>query len=110
MGDYKYINDYEKEEIRKYAEGYSFEEVELNKKLYDECSKENIDFSVVEDLLKQGADPNGRTAEYGRDVLLHIYGELVMESQDSDRATIIAKIECSPINFKFVCSHLKIAV
>ena len=47
MGDYKYINDYEKEEIRKYAEGYSFEEVELNKKLYDECSKKTLIFLLL---------------------------------------------------------------
>ena len=88
MDGYKYINKYEQEETQKYEGVYSCEEVELNKKLYDECSKESICFSAVEDLLKQGADPNGPTAEYGWDVLLHVYGELVMESQDSDSVNL----------------------
>lgn len=83
-----YINDYEREQTQKYEGTYSYEEIELNKKLYEECSKENIDFSVVEDLLKQGADPNGGTAQYGWDLLNHIYGDLVMGSQDNDSVNL----------------------
>ena len=82
--EYKYMNDYEREQTQKYEGIYTDEEVELNKRLYEECSKENIDFALVEDLLKQGADPLGATATHGWDLLTHVYGELVCESQDND--------------------------
>lgn len=83
MSEYNYINDYERDETQKYEGIYSAEEIELNKKLYEECSKDVIDFSAVEDLLKQGADPNGATEVYGWGLLEHIYGEIVCKSQDS---------------------------
>lgn len=38
---------------------YSPEELALNKRLYEECIKTNIDYVAVESLLKQGADPLG---------------------------------------------------
>ena len=38
---------------------YSPAEQELNERLFDECSKEDVDFTAVEALLKQGADPIG---------------------------------------------------
>ena len=85
MGEYKYINEYEREETEKYEGVYTSEEIALNKQLYDECGKmENIDFELVEELLKKGADPLGATEAYGWDVLEHIYGEIVMGSQDND--------------------------
>ena len=37
-----------------YIGTYTEEEIELNKKLYDECCKEVIDFVAVEELLKAG--------------------------------------------------------
>lgn len=84
MGEYEYRNDHEREATQKYEGLYTPEEIELNKKLYEECSKDKIDFAVVEELLKQGADPIGPTVEYGWDVLEHIYGEIVGDSQDDD--------------------------
>lgn len=85
MSEYKDRNDYEREKTQKCDGPYTPEEIELNKKLYEECSKEVIDFEAVENLLKQGADPLGPTegGEWGS--LEHIYGEIVMESQDNDR-------------------------
>ena len=77
MGEYKYINDYEREETQKYEGIYTSAEIELNKQLLEECLKENIDFDLVEELLKQGADPLGATAEYGWGLLEHVYGEIV---------------------------------
>ena len=88
MDDYKYKNKYEQEETQMYEGTYSYEEIELNRKLLEECSKESIDFSVVEDLLKKGADPNGGTAEYGWGLLDHVYGELVMDSQNNDSVNL----------------------
>lgn len=73
----EYINDYEREETQKYEGVYTPEEIELNKKLLEECLKENADFAVIEDLLKKGADPLGATAEYGWGLLEHVYGEIV---------------------------------
>ena len=84
MGEYKYNNEYEREHTQKYEGAYTPEEIELNNRLYDECSKENIDFEVVEDLLKQGADPLGATAEYGWGLMEHVYDEIVCDSQDND--------------------------
>ncbi len=81
MGKYEYVNDNEREATQKFEGIYTHEEVELNKKLYEECSKEVVDWAVVEKLLKQGADPLGPTIEYGWDVLEHIYGEIVGDSQ-----------------------------
>ncbi|MBP5468341.1 MAG: hypothetical protein J6Z11_03765 [Candidatus Riflebacteria bacterium] len=84
MSEYKYINDYEREWTQKYEGTYTPKEIELNKKLKKECSKDNIDYKIVEELLKQGADPLGGTEIGGWDLLEHIYGELVADSQDSD--------------------------
>ncbi len=84
MSEYSYINEYEREWTQKYEGTYTSEEIELNKKLLEECSKESIDFVAVEELLKQGADPLGGTAIGGWDLLNHIYGELVGDSQEND--------------------------
>lgn len=59
---------------------YDKKEIELNKKLWDECCKREIDYSVVEMLLKEGADPLGTAdANFPDD---HIYGDLIGGSQD----------------------------
>ena len=84
MSEYKYINDYEREWTQKYEGTYTPKEIELNKKLKEECSKDNIDYTIVEELLKQGADPLGGTEIGGWDLLEHVYGELVEDSYDSN--------------------------
>ncbi len=83
MGDFEYRNDYEREATQKYEGTYTPEEIELNKRLFHECAKEHIDFSVVEELLKQGADPLGGTEICGWNLLDHVYGDLVGGSQDN---------------------------
>ena len=92
MPEYKYISEAEREWTQKYEGVYMPEEIELNQQLYEECReechKDQINFERVEELLKQGADPLGGTAIYGWDLLEHIYGELVFDSQDSDGANI----------------------
>jgi hypothetical protein len=88
MSDYKYSSEFERELTQKYEGIYTSEEVELNKKLYEECSKETIDYAAVEELLKKGADPLGGTSAYGWDLLEHVYEELVYSSQDSDSSTL----------------------
>jgi len=88
MSEYTYKNDFERERTGKYEGAYSPEEIELNKKLYEACSKDEIDFALVEDLLKQGADPLGGTAVCGWGLLDHIYGEVVYDSQDSNSANL----------------------
>lgn len=84
MSEYQYKNDFEREETQKHEGIYTYEEIELNKKLYEECSKKVIDFEVVEKLLKQGADPLGPTEAHSYGLLEHIYGEIVSESQDNN--------------------------
>lgn len=81
MGEYQYRNDYEREKTQKYEDIYTSEEIELNKKLYEECFNRDIDFAKIEDLLKQGADPLGPTDGHGWGLLEHIYGEIVSEAQ-----------------------------
>ena len=71
-----------------YIGTYTKEEIELNKKLYDECCKEVIDFAAVEELLKAGADPLGGAEAEGMDLLDHIYGDLVGGSQYNDSADL----------------------
>ena len=88
MPEYTYINDFEREWTQKYEGSYSPEEIELNKKLKDECSKDSIDYEVVEELLKQGADPLGGTEICGWGLLEHIYGDLAADSQDSNSITL----------------------
>ncbi len=83
MSEYKYSNDYEREWTQKYEGAYTRKEAELNKRLYEECSKPEVDLATVEELLKQGADPLGGTAEYGWDLLLHLYGELILDSNEN---------------------------
>ena len=48
MSEYKYINDDEREWSQKYEGAYTPKEIELNKKLKEECSKDNIDYTIVE--------------------------------------------------------------
>ncbi|WP_418545935.1 hypothetical protein [Ruminococcus bromii] len=88
MPDYNYTNDYEREYTKKYEGIYTSEEIELNKKLKEECTKEHVNFEVVEDLLKQGADPLGGTGICGWDALEHIYGEIVSESQETNSVNL----------------------
>ncbi len=84
MSDYKYKNKYEQDETQQFEGAYTAEEIELNKKLFDECTKETIDFGAVEALLKQGTDPLGPTEADGLSLLEHVYGEVVTESQNND--------------------------
>ena len=51
MPEYTYIDDYEREWTQKYEGAYTPEEIELNKKLKEECYKDSVDFAVVEELL-----------------------------------------------------------
>ncbi len=85
MSEYNYINEAEREWTQKYEGTYTPEEIDLNKKLRDACSKETLDFELIEELLKQGADPLGGTELFGWDLLEHIYGDsIACESQDSN--------------------------
>lgn len=88
MEKYIYINDYEREETQKYEGTYTAQEIELNKKLMEACTKDTIDFVLVEELLKQGADPLGGTALFGWDLITHIYGELMVNPSDSTIAAL----------------------
>ena len=77
----EYKCDFWRQATREYEGVYSSQEIELNKKLYEECFKNPVDFEVVEELLKQGADPLGPTEESGFGLLGHIYEEIVEEAQ-----------------------------
>jgi len=70
---------------------YSSEEHALNKRLYEECTKKDIDFTAVESLLKQGADPLGPTqgGEWGE--LEHVFGEIIDET-DSDNEKYLPQL------------------
>ena len=76
------MNEYEIECTSRYKGTYTEEEIELNKRLYVECSKEVLDCEAIEELLKKGADPLGATAVSGWGLLEHIYDELICDSQD----------------------------
>lgn len=89
MSEYNYISDAEREWTQRYEGAYTPEEIELNKKLQDECSKDILDFAAIEELLKQGADPLGGIEICGWGLLEHIYGDTVVcESQDSDSVNL----------------------
>lgn len=77
---YNYESDYERECTQKYEGTYTAKEIELNNKLKEECIKENVDFEIVEELLKQGADTLGGSAVCGWDILTHVYSEVIMET------------------------------
>lgn len=93
MPDYNYIDDYEREWTQKFEGTYTPEEIELNKKLLEECMKETVDFTAVEELLKQGADPLGGTAVAGWNILNHVYNEIVTESHENDSVNLPAITE-----------------
>lgn len=78
------MNEYEIECTRKYEGIYTPEEIELNNKLYAECSKEVLDCDAIEKLLRQGADPLGATAVSGWGLLDHIYGEIICDMDHSN--------------------------
>lgn len=83
MPGYNYGSDYEK-----YEGTYTANEIELNSKLIDECTKDKVNFEVVEDLLKQGADPLGATAAGGIDIFEHIYDDIITESCDTSSVNL----------------------
>ena len=47
MSDYNYTDDYEREYTKKYEGIYTSEEIELNKKLKEECTKEHVNFESI---------------------------------------------------------------
>lgn len=77
------MNEYEIEHTARFEGVYTEEEIILNNKLYAECSKETLDCSEIERLLRSGADPLGATAVSGWGLLEHIYGELICSMDDS---------------------------
>ena len=77
MNEIKNKNDLAQNADKSYVNAYSPEEHELNKRLYDECLKENVDFAVVEALLKQGADPLGPTQGGEWDECENVYDEIL---------------------------------
>lgn len=77
-----YMNEYEFECTHRYEGTYTLEEVNLNKALYKECIKDEIDLNVIEELLKKGADPLGATDVSGWGLLDHIYGEILCDTQN----------------------------
>ena len=79
MNEIKNKNDLAQNADKSYVNAYSPEEHELNKRLDDECLKENIDFALVEEVLKQGADPLGPTQGGEWNELEHVYEEIVSE-------------------------------
>lgn len=91
MSECQYRNNREREETQKYEGKYTSEEIKLNKKLYEECSKEVIDFELVEKLLKQGADPLGPTQGGEWNELAHVYEEIMSET-DPDNGEQLPRI------------------
>ena len=53
---------------------YTFDEIELNKKLRDACRHSKFDLVEIEKLLKAGANPLGGYNHSGWDLVEHIYG------------------------------------
>lgn len=88
MSGYVYSSEHEREQTQKYEGVYTAEEAALNKKLKEEWYKEEIDFSAVEALLKQGADPLGGTAAGGFKILDHVYSEIICDSQKNNSADL----------------------
>ena len=82
------MNDYERERTCVYEGRYTPEEVELNKRLYEECSRDVLECATIETLLTQGADPLGATAVFGWGLLEHVYGEIVCDSHDSQSVNL----------------------
>ncbi len=78
------MNDYEKAHTSGFEGIYTEQEIILNNKLYEACSKPEPDYDEIERLLQQGADPLGATAVSGWGLLEHVYGEVLCESQDSN--------------------------
>lgn len=56
------------------------EQIELNKLLYDECSKKNLDLDKIDGLLIEGADPLGIFNKYGE----FVYNELIISAIEDD--------------------------
>lgn len=74
--------EYESEVTGRYEGVYTEDEVALNKRLYEECMKDEVNFGIVEELLVKGADPLGAMAVRGWNLLLHVYGEVAFDSAD----------------------------
>lgn len=91
MTDYAYINEYEKEQTQKYEGCFTPENVALNNRLLEECLQKDPAFDVIEELLKQGADPLGGTASFGWGTMDHIYEEIILNGQ-SDNSEHLPRI------------------
>ena len=76
------MNTYEREQTERFEGIYAPEEIDINRQLLEECVKPQIDFSMVEALLKKGADPLGPVEGAGWALLDHIYFDLIEELQE----------------------------
>lgn len=66
--------------------------IELNKKLYNECQKEVLDIEKIENLIDMGANPEGRISnQYEYETLYESLIELCLDSK-SDNLLVITKI------------------
>lgn len=83
------MKQYESEDTKRFEEPYTLEELELNNRLYEECSKETLDCNAIEALLVQGADPLGALSNrWGVELDEHVYGELIYDSEDLKGANL----------------------
>ena len=82
MLDYIYVSDAEREATQQYEGIYTFDEIELNKKLRDACRHSKFDLVEIAKLLKAGADPLGGYNHSGWDLVEHIYGDAVLFYSD----------------------------
>ena len=75
------MSDYTTEQLREIKKKYTAEELRLNDRLFSECIRDEVDFAVIEELLKKGADPLGALSN---DIFAHVYEEVICESQDTN--------------------------
>lgn len=73
-------------------------QIELNKKLYDECLKETINPKVIEDLLVKGANPLGTISV--KDKYKYVYNEIMFENNNLYTLTQLFIKHGMKINYK----------
>ena len=73
-----------KAEMARCQAAYTPQEIELNRRLFEACCEQSPDFALVEELLRQGADPLGPYSARDVDILEHLYGELVCVLGDDE--------------------------
>jgi hypothetical protein len=72
-----------------FKDAYTKKEIDINGDLYIECLKKVPNYSKIEELLRNGADPLGPCEPSGYGLLDHIFSELIFKTRENKSINLV---------------------